>query len=677
MLFSSRNFTLAGVFSLAICSVVLPDCFFADALSGGASVSAQEISLADELEKKAAEIVPLLGDTCGLIPSVDDRAFWEGVAKHPAFKNIVKRAEQELEKPIPTVPDELYLEFSQNGNRSRYQNAYSRRNVPLRFLVYAECIENQGRFLPRIEEHLRIYAEDKSWVLPAHDRGLQNFKGSYDIDLVSSATAWELAVLGNILGEKLSPEARQLLDEQLRIRCFEPYKNSILTGAPKMWWIRGRNNWNAVCLAGVTGAALAHIESKEERAWFVAAALKFIQYSNEGYTNDGYCSEGVSYWNYGFGNHIRLSETLRRATNGKVRILDDPKLFRVASYGFSIEILPGFSPGFADCGIWAAPDPTLLAYLNRYYQIGRNEYDATLDLQTSGLVDFGVFSLCPKADELAIGGSTEARETWNLPKVGLRSWYPDAQVLVCRPAGWEKATPLSSNVKTQRENARQIDGLAVAMKAGHNAELHNHNDVGAYVVVYRGTLPCLDLGGEVYTRRTFSSGRYVSDILNSWGHNVPIVAGQLQKTGRAYAAKNIRTEFSTQKDTFAFELQDAYAVPECRLLTRTFSFDRSGTNAFVVEDRVEFASPQTFETALTTLVPWKLDGRDILLGEGDATLCAKIEVEIDGTPSDAWTHTDAGFEADFSNKKYARRLGIVLNQPVRSATVRVIFAPEK
>ena len=61
--------------------------------------------------------------------------------------------------------------------------------------------------------------------------------------------------------------------------------------------------------AGVTGAALALLPDKEERAYFVAAAEKYNVYGIKGYADDGYCSEGVGYYNYGFRAYIPVSYT--------------------------------------------------------------------------------------------------------------------------------------------------------------------------------------------------------------------------------------------------------------------------------------------------------------------------------------------------------------------------------
>lgn len=661
----SIQFSLCLLFIL---SFILP----ASADQASTMPSGPELDAA--LTARAKELAPMLSDHFCVLPGIEDRAFWEGGVMAAQGPNLVRQAEKELQSPVMQIPDELYLEFSQNGNRSHYQNALGKRNAPLGRLVLAECYENKGRFIPRIEEHLRAYFADKSWTLPAHDSSLNDFYGKETIiDLASSATAWHLATVGAILGDKLSPEVRAELKAQLEDRCFVPFRQHINTGQPKFWWVRNVNNWNAVCLAGVTGAALTGIESKEERAWFLAAAEKFIQNSNEGYTADGYCTEGVGYWCYGFGNHIRLSETVRRATSGKIQILNQEKLRTVAIYGFTISILPGIAPSFADCGMNASPSPYLLAFLNRYYGFHLDGYDYALPVFTHNLNDFGIFGMnlppLPAAGErgmATVGGGT--------PAIGNRTWFDSAGIMIYRPEGWKAALENLQNAKETAASVKALDGFACAMKGGSNGEAHNHNDVGSYVVVYHRTFPALDLGGEVYTRRTFSRDRYVSDVLNSWGHNVPVVAGKLQKSGAKYKATVLDVTSTPETESLKIDIAAAYDLPEVEALTREFVYSRDKVQ-FVVKDAVKFTSPQKFETALVTIESWKREGNAVIFGEGDDAVRAEIEVTADGKPSNDWTLTEGTYEADFAANKIARRLGIVLNAEVKEATVTVTYRP--
>jgi len=43
-----------------------------------------------------------------------------------------------------------------------------------------------------------------------------------------------------------------------------------------MFWLTAKHNWNAVCFAGVTGAALTQIESRQTRAEFSPDAMSRI-----------------------------------------------------------------------------------------------------------------------------------------------------------------------------------------------------------------------------------------------------------------------------------------------------------------------------------------------------------------------------------------------------------------
>ena len=156
---------------------------------------------------------------------------------------------------------------------------------------------------------------------------------------------------------------RELIRTNLDRRIFNPFRDMIQEKRRANWWLSGKNNWNAVCLAGVTGSALATLESREERAWFIAATEVSVQNFLSGFTPDGYCSEGVGYWNYGFGHYVMLAETVRRNTGGKLDMLASAKAARPALFGARTEILNDIYPSIADCSPGSQPSPVLMAYL--------------------------------------------------------------------------------------------------------------------------------------------------------------------------------------------------------------------------------------------------------------------------------------------------------------------------
>jgi hypothetical protein len=283
-------------------------------------------------------------------------------------------------------------------------------------------------------------------------------------------------------------------------------------------------------------------------------------------------------------------------------------------------------------------------FVNRRFGLGLRDYDE-LDLKSSlgSLFEAMIYSFPNAASE-----TPPATDTSKGP--GLRTWFDKAGVLICRPA-------------------KPSGGLGVALKGGHNAEHHNHNDVGSYVVVtgYRPVL--LDPGAETYTARTFSKRRYESKLLNSFGHPVPVVAGQLQRTGRDAEGKVLRTDFTDRADTFQLDLRSAYAVPELRTLERTFVYSREGSGSLTVTDQVEFASPQSFGTALITRGAWqRLPDGALLFYDFDEALRAQITA----------TGGDFALQAEEIHEEAPitpTRVGINFTKPVTAASITVKIAP--
>ena len=83
-------------------------------------------------------------------------------------------------------------------------------------------------------------------------------------------------------------------------------------------------------------------------------------------------------------------------------------------------------------------------------------------------------------------------------------------------------------------------GLFGAMKGGHNAENHNHNDVGAFLLYVDGEPAVVDVGNMVYTAKTFGPERYTLVITRSRNHNLPLFGEEVQSTGRTLGARVVR-----------------------------------------------------------------------------------------------------------------------------------------
>ena len=504
----------------------------------------------------------------------------------------VKPAARLMKRPIELFPNDLYLEFSRNGNRTHYQDWRDRFLKSLETLVSGEAAERKGRFAPAIAARLDAICAWPSWVLPAHDRSLDEFRGELRRpDLVSTHMARYLARILASVGDKLPAETVARVRREVHERVFRPY----LEWPEKLWWFLGHNNWNSVCHCGSVIAALELIEDRTTRARFVEGAERGMKpFLEFGFEPDGYCSEGMSYWNYGFGHFLDLGLAVRKATGGKVDYFAHPRAIKAMRYAFADQLARGISPKFAD---------------------------------GSGNPDEG----CIRRG-LEVWPELKAEAESPLP---IRSVFPDGQVWLMRfPVGAEA-------------------GFAFACKGGHNAEHHNHNDVGSYNVLRNGELVAGDVGGEVYTARTFSSHRYESKVINSYGHPVPRVGGRLQLQGREAAARVVRTDFTDAKDTVVLDIAKAYDCPTLAELTRTFSFDRAARTA-TVTDHVRFTAPTDFESPIMTTRPDRLKGR----------------YSVAATGGD-WEEVEEKMENPGRDTPYRR--AIRFKAPVTEATVSVTF----
>lgn len=591
----------------------------------------------------------------GVGATIDDRKAWQTVADAGGFRDAVANAEKLLPQAIPELTDDLYLDYSRTGNRSRCEKVIRERRGRINTLVLAECIENKGRFLPAIEEAIRATCGDKTWMYPAHDTPTQgNLRGEVvEIDLFAGEIGWNLATARYWLGDKLSPEVRKLIDAELERRIFAPFTSMVTEGKPRMWWLTGTTNWNAVCMSEVIGTALANIESRQRRAFFAASGEKYIQYFLSGFTPDGYCSEGVGYWNYGFGHFVMMAETLKQASGGKIDLMESDHVRQIAMYCRRVQILPGVYPAFSDSDPTGRPDTQLMAFLSRRYGWGMKDIEAKgLGLaegrsrSLAGLGAYGFPNSATKTPAAAVATGSAA----------LRDNFVDAGVLICRPVpGSEHA-------------------LGLAIKGGKNAEgtgSHDQLDIGSYTVALGHSTPILDPGAEVYTKRTFSKQRFDSKVLNSFGHPVPRVAGQLQRMGRGAIAKVVKTDFTDVADTLVLDLSAGYKVEGLKKLERTFVFSRGGGGKITVSDAVEFDSPQEFGTALITFGPWKeLAANRLQLGEAPDSVV--VEIAVDGGE---FRVTPEKIDENLRGNHTCTRLGIDLTKPVARATIVQTITP--
>ncbi len=582
-------------------------------------------------------------------PPATDRNAWQQIGRamgETAITQIIHQAQVAAHSDIPALPATLYLEFARNGQREGYQQPRSRRRAMLWELALAECIEMQGRFLDPLLNLGWAICEESSWVLPAHQSVLADM--AYPIiDLGAAATALELAELDLLLGQQLDAALGRRIRDEIDRRILTPYLIR-----HDHWWLyktrrRSVNNWNAVCNAGIVGAAL-YLETDLARlAEIVARALRSIDDYLATFDPDGGSTEGPGYWNYGFGSYAVMAHLLEHFTDGVIDMWADPLLSQVARFPLRTLLAPGLYVNFSDCDQHVTLNAALLTYLARRLDIPDLERLAAAQPQH------------PYQQTLC----------W-----GLRN-------LLWQPHATTPFTPATHDwLSGQMWMIVRVDpadplGLVLAAKGGHNGEMHNQNDVGNLIVHYGGETLIPDIGRGRYTRAYFGPQRYDHLVNSSLGHSLPVPNGQAQAAGPEHAADLIEHQSMPDTDLLAIELKNAYP-PQADLasLQRTITLHRAAADSWVeLSDRAQFATrPGMLQSVLTTFAAVEVSGESVRIQGEQAALQVLFDPAI-VTPSVEWVeNVDLG-----EGRRDVHRVLFTLKTPAIQETIRLQIVPAK
>jgi len=587
-------------------------------------------------------------------PAITDRTAWEAVRSRVGVAQlaaILAQAEADAQTPLPALPATRWLDFARTGQRDGYEEPAAHRRRMLWNLTLAECLENEGRFLDPLLDVAWATCEESSWAYPAHEPALTDMQRPY-LDLGVAGTALTLAELDALVGSKVDPRLGQRIRYEVDRRCITPY----LTRHDH-WWLfqtqeRNAANWTAVCNSGIVGAAL-YLEPDPARlADVIARAVRSLDDYLASFDPDGGSSEGPGYWGYGFGHYVILAHLIEQRTGGRLTLLAGERLRQIAAYPLRTLLSHGVYVNFADCEPDVALEPALLHYLGR-----------RLDL--------------PDLHGLAATQAAEAPHRayfdW-----GLRSLFwlsPANSPTTYTPAPHDWFSGLQWLIA--RLDPADPDALVLAAKGGHNDEMHNQNDVGNFIVHWRGESLIADMGAGRYTKEYFGEKRYDYFVNSSFGHSVPVVNGQLQGVGRNYAAELIEHCADADEDTLLLELKNAYPVEAgLQSLRRRLTLHREaraplGRGWVEVADHFTFAAdPAPFASAITTF-------NAVEVGE-NAVLINGIhgELRIGFDPETVAVHLERHEEVEFAHGPMAvNRIVFGMQGPVQQGVIRLEIVP--
>jgi energy-converting hydrogenase Eha subunit E len=582
-----------------------------------------------------------------LAPVVTDRAAWSRWQDDPFGRQILASARELAAAPFPGFNDTAWLDCLDREDVTHVNLALvAIRKRQVAFLL-AEAIYDAGEFLGVIGSDTAQLAQVRTWIHPGNDLKKLNYDlKTVEPDLGVLHFAENLALIDFILGPRLPAELRALIRTEVNKRVLQPTRARIESGRDLNWWFAVKHNWNTVCLSCLAHTAAALLPDAADRAWWMALAESLVKNFRDGFADDGVCVEGVGYWSYGFMHYISLSELLRYGTGNAIDLLDEPKMRRVARFPERVELQSGVFPTFADCALDARP----LTWARLWLDNRTGAVEQPLAPAAAGTDPFDGMILQFAPEALLWMFRTRAPRQPQTPAraTELRTWFENSALLVCRPGP-----------ATTRK-------FSATLLGGHNGVNHNHNDLGAFTVALDGRTVIFDPGAEVYSFRTFSDKRYDSQLLNSYGHPVPRVAGTLQSAGPEWRARVVAKDFSADTDRMVLDLRTAYDVPSLRKLEREFLFDRRGAGSLTIIDRVEFSTAAAFESALITPGKVTVDGAKVRLTDGSATLA--VEVSLEGGTLEIGTDT-------INQPPHPTRVALRSASDVKSATLRTVIRP--
>lgn len=481
------------------------------------------------------------------IPKINDRASWEK-ANQSILKSNYNEAMSLINYVWAPIPATTTLMFVRNGNRDMYESiSFEKRKALFTFLL-AEIYENKGRFMDQILNGVWSICEESYWGVPAHlsqghgGAGLPDVNDHY-VDLFNAETGCILALLDYIIGDKLdqiSKHIRPRIANEINKRIFIPAMS---------WehpWMHGKgrngkrpNNWNPWICSNWLCAALLIEKDHDRKSEMVYKILNILDNFLTPYPEDGGCDEGPAYWSAASASLFDNIELLNRATNNSFAyVYNNEKVRNMGRFIYRAQISEEYFINFADASPKVIPNGFLV------WRIGHNINDH--NMMSMGAFYRNNIHAENRFQKYRVFFELFSYKEYSstVPSMPLPEnvWLPNIQVLVTR------------------DKAATTEGYFMAVKGGHNAESHNHNDIGNFIVYYDGLPLIIDVGNGVYTAKTFSQKRYEIWSNSSDYHNCPTINGYVQQPGINFNANYIDHKIEKRKSSLKLDISKAYPI---------------------------------------------------------------------------------------------------------------------
>ena len=507
-----------------------------------------------------------------LFPPATDREYWDKLAKVKGAKEVISKAEKDLNYQWPLLLATQFMEYERTGNRRAWEIPHFNRRETLTNFVIAECIENEGRFVDDITNGIILTCEETYWGLSAHRHGtFYGIPGTEDpyLDIFASDAGSILATAAYLLKDKLDETVYDRVIKEVRFRMTDAFMKH-----DDFWWqaiptYEGEKrvicNWNPwICENLMSVVAIVSPDEGYLRKC-LAKIMQVLDIFIDAIPEDGGCDEGVGYWCVMMADALHI---LKALTYGGIDVFHEPLIRKYSDFFGKMFISEKYVVNFNDClpicrcevaraySYGKEADNPVLCNIAHKVFVGRDHEETKAQFSLTGTIL--AFSL---ADEIKNYDTNVEFEDY--------SYLDRIQILTA----WQ-----------DRKNAT---GLFLATKGGHNDESHNHNDIGTVTVYANGTPLLIDPGKGTYTKDNFTGNRYKIWYHTSSWHNLPEINGVMEHEGKDFYAKNAKVQ---KDETITFDLDLEHAWPSTSGLEsyhRNTMFDKN-KGEITVTDSFEF-----------------------------------------------------------------------------------------
>lgn len=526
-----------------------------------------------------------------LLGKAMDKEFWEAVRGKDCYKEYRAHMQNiwDTECEGKDILSHKYRDFKiyfVNGDRKPYHNSYFLRRRQLMASVMLSLIyPDEQKYLDFLMDVVYSVCDEYTWCLNCSQPDLETNNNCH-IDLMAAETGLALAETYHLLGDRLDPLIKNRIVAEINRRIIGPFKENTYG------WEHATHNWNAVC-SGSIGCTVM-LMYPEMMSEIKPRIDNNLEYFLAGFNPDGMCLEGCHYWHYGFGHFVIYADMVRNFTDGETDYFKLEKVKTVATFIQKAFISKDAIISFSDGDRTHKYHMGLVHYLKKQYPDTVVVYDKSYSYIASECARFAA-ALC--------GATWLSEDDYNNPT-------PDGE-----PAEYYAA---DSQMLIKRTRS-----YGFATKGGHNAEPHNHNDVGSFIVAKNGKHVLIDFGRGQYSKQYFGDTRYEHVECSSRGHSVPIIDGKYQLTGKGFVAKNTKFE----NGVFTTDIAGAYGTEELAGLVRRFEFTE---DTITLSDTFNYRGDGKLVDRIVTLIaPVTDESGKIVLEDTVITYDAeKVELDV-------------------------------------------------